>query len=81
MDESPNVMDVDDVTGNDEIVVVELVNLLSIHGCLTAPSCLIRSTRLSGPAAEAPDNQRKSKKRSDIRIMRDENLFFSFRFF
>lgn len=41
MDESPNVMDVDDVTGNDEIVVVELVNLLSIHGCLTAPSCLI----------------------------------------
>lgn len=78
MDESPNVMDVDDVAGNDEIVVVELVNLLSTHGCFTAPSCLIRSTRLSGPAAEAPDNQRRSKKRSDIRIVKMRVCLFFF---
>lgn len=37
-----------------------------------------RSTRLSGPAAEAPDNQRRSKKRSDIRIVKMRVCLFFF---
>ncbi|KAK5625118.1 hypothetical protein RRF57_000834 [Xylaria bambusicola] len=37
IDESPNVTGVDDCAG-DETVVVELVNLLSTHGCLCRPS-------------------------------------------
>lgn len=41
MDESPSVMVVDDVAGSDEVVVVELVNLLSTHACFVAPLCLI----------------------------------------
>lgn len=77
LDESPNAKDVDDCAGNDEAVVVELVNLLSTHGCLATPSCLALSPRLSGPAAEVPANQRRSKKKSEIRILKKKDWLFS----
>lgn len=76
IDESTNVTDVDDSAGGDEIVAVELVNLLSAHGGRTTPSCLILSPRLSGPAADTPDSQRRSKKRNDIRIWKIILVFF-----